>query len=184
MLKNTLLSLSFLAVCVQSVFAAFTITLDSITTNSMVVSFSGTLPALPDGDVTGGQAFYIGVPGVTGWLTSDASEVSIISNGTNTQLPVGGAAQSFPSGDVAVVVFGSQVAEGDEYNFTATFNDGTYIPANLNGSAMIVALGYEDADLLPDPATQIGSTVPEPSTYAMMAGFGVLGLAFLCRRKR
>ncbi len=178
-----LLRAVFCAAFCNSAFGAFIISLDSITTTSMTISVDGVLGPLPAGDITGGQIFYCGVPGDADWINSDSATFGFVSTGFNTQSPVDGGLVDSEIGDAVGFLMPGVIAEGDEYHFTVTLTESDFSPANVDPQDFIITLGYASLDTLPDPSMQLGSAIPEPSTYAALSGLSVLGLAALRRKK-
>lgn len=77
-------------------------------------------------------------------------------------------------------LFGFSILDGTMMNL-ATYWPGSdqFLTVNLDGAALIYST-YPSVDGIAAPTV---SAVPEPSTYAAMAGLGVLAFAFFRRRR-
>lgn len=147
-----------------------------------------------DNGVTLGPAsqfqLYIGVPGDDDWITANTFTETIVNNGSpsallNTTGP--GLSNDSTRGDnLQVQLVGAPTSGfmiGDTIDASVTFL-GSYIPANLAIEDLIVSVGTDGTinSTLPDVNYQIGSAVPEVSSYGLITGLSAW--LFALRRKR
>lgn len=132
---------------------------------------------------------YVGVPGLTTWIASSGLTRNIVNNPGGSRGfsdSVGG----YITGSIGDYVFLRSSDDldfviGDTFNSTIEISGGTINNAALpDASTMIVTAGWTEVNnILPDPAQQIGTVVPEPSSYAALAGMTAFALVALRRRR-
>ncbi|GAB5559544.1 MAG: hypothetical protein SynsKO_11910 [Synoicihabitans sp.] len=138
---------------------------------------------------------FIGVPGDKDWITSTVA-------GSSEDITASGTADMVALGSTRDITTNDGVGDYLSFSFnTPNFTDGgavslnfsysgaaVFAPGNLNENDLIVTWGFNTfADPWPDASTKIGEfsagAVPEPSSFAVLAGLAALGFCVSRRRR-
>lgn len=158
--------------------------------NTLSFDISGTIA---DGTTIGAlnsNNLYIGVPGTTNWITSPNLTRTFINLGggsVDLKTDVGGAISNDLGDYIFLQADGVDWAAGSSVNASIVFNTLAGFDFNtMDSSSIIVSVGRADlTTIYPDSTYQVGAmeSVPEPSTYAVLAGLTLVGTLFTRRRQ-
>jgi len=150
-------------------------------TDTISFDITGSIPAGANIGGTNSNTLFIGDPGDDDWITSNGTDESITNNNASTVQADAAFYVSFGNGNHIAVQRVGNWAPGDQIDASISITGGTIVAANLNPSNLIVAAGLNSISIFPDVSTQV--SVPEPSTYAALAGALALGLVAWRRRR-
>ncbi len=186
-LKTALLAAACAALLTLPAQAILSITNWAITTDSLSFDITGDAAsvATPSNNP---DTLYVGPISNDTWINSSGGATSF--SGTADEVAIAGANAIDVGGFADYISFSTggipmDFTNGGTISISVNFSgvSGQFTPANIDVNDVIISWGFNTTSQFPDPSTQL-NTVPEPATYAALAGLGVMALAGLRRKTK